>query len=80
MESSIRGFREVKRVEAFFFSEHFSHRTAHICPSNVNADLKLIDIDPGEFNLRAIGHMGYFRRGSEELWNLVFEDLEKLNA
>jgi hypothetical protein len=23
MESSIRGFREVKRVEAFFFSEHF---------------------------------------------------------
>jgi predicted alpha/beta hydrolase len=46
----------------------------------VNADLKLIDIDPDEFNLRAIGHMGYFRRGSEELWNLVFEDLEKLNA
>jgi len=46
----------------------------------VNADLKLIDIDPGEFNLRAIGHMGYFRRGSEELWNRVFEDLEKLNA
>jgi len=42
--------------------------------------LKLIDIDPEEFNLRAIGHMGYFWRGSEELWNLVFEDLEKLNA
>jgi len=46
----------------------------------VNADLKLIDIDPREFNLRAIGHMGYFRRGSEELWSRVFEDLEKLNA
>ena len=46
----------------------------------VNSDLKLIDLDPDEFNLRAIGHMGYFRRGSDELWNLVFEDLEKLNA
>lgn len=46
----------------------------------LNADLNLIDIDPLEFNLRAIGHMGYFQRGSEELWSRVFEDLEKLNS
>jgi len=43
MESSIRGFREVKRVEAFFFSEHFSHRTAHICPSIAYKNIQICD-------------------------------------
>ena len=44
----------------------------------INSDLKLIDLNPAELQLKSIGHMGYFRRGSEALWDRVFDDIEGL--
>jgi predicted alpha/beta hydrolase len=44
----------------------------------VNADLRLVDLNPSELQLKTIGHMGYFRRGSEVLWDRVFDDIESL--
>ena len=41
-----------------------------------NAPLEYIDIKANEFNLKHIGHMGYFRKGSETLWN---QTLNKFN-
>lgn len=44
----------------------------------INSDLKLIDLNPAELQLKSIGHMGYFRRGSEALWDRVLDDIEGL--
>jgi predicted alpha/beta hydrolase len=44
----------------------------------INSDLRLIDLNPAELQLKSIGHMGYFRRGSEALWDRVFDDIERL--
>jgi predicted alpha/beta hydrolase len=37
------------------------------CNTSVNA----VDLNPQEFNLKSIGHMGYFRKGCEPLWDRV---------
>lgn len=34
---------------------------------------RAVDIDPARSRLGAIGHMGYFRRGSEPLWQAVLD-------
>lgn len=42
----------------------------------VNAPVTRQDISPGDLGLRSLGHMGYFRRGSEPLWDGVLDDLD----
>jgi predicted alpha/beta hydrolase len=42
-----------------------------------NASISPVDLNPRELGLKSLGHMGYFRRGSEPLWAAVlawFED------
>ncbi len=41
----------------------------------VNADLATRDLRPSDIGQSSIGHMGYFRPGSEPLWDAVLEDL-----
>ena len=45
----------------------FSHYT--------NADLTVRDLRPAELGQSSIGHMGYFRRGSEPLWDELLDGL-----
>jgi len=45
-------------------------------PGYVNAPLTTHDLDPADLGLRALGHMGYFRRGSERLWDDLLDDLD----
>lgn len=42
----------------------------------VNAPVTTRDLRPADLGLRGIGHMGYFRRGSERLWDQVLNSLE----
>lgn len=44
-----------------------------------NAQLKLKTIEPDVKKQRAIGHMGYFKSHSEELWQSVFDWVEQFN-
>jgi predicted alpha/beta hydrolase len=41
----------------------------------VNADLTVQDLSPAELGQSSIGHMGYFRRGSEPLWDDLLDEL-----
>jgi predicted alpha/beta hydrolase len=41
----------------------------------VNADLTTRDLRPADIGQKSIGHMGYFRQGSEPLWDAVLDDL-----
>lgn len=40
----------------------------HFFKGYKNAPFSSVDIDPSAFGARGIGHMGYFRKGSETLW------------
>ena len=42
-----------------------------------NADLHLIDLAPKSFGLSEIGHMGYFRKNANEIWNKVAKTFEQ---
>ena len=48
-------------------STFYSHYT--------NADLTVRDLRPAELGQSSIGHMGYFRRGSEPLWDELLDAL-----
>ena len=50
----------------------FSHYT--------NADLTVRDLRPAELGQSSIGHMGYFRRGSEPLWDELLDELTLLQG
>lgn len=41
----------------------------------VNADLTTRDLRPADVGQKSIGHMGYFRKGSEPLWDSLLEGL-----
>ena len=41
----------------------------HFFKGYKNAPCTTVDIDPTQFGAKGIGHMGYFRRGSERLWD-----------
>lgn len=42
----------------------------------VNADVTTRDLRPSDIGQVAIGHMGYFRQGSEPLWDSLLDDLD----
>ena len=46
----------------------------------VNADLTVRDLQPAELGQSSIGHMGYFRRGSEPLWDELLNELTLLQG
>lgn len=41
------------------------------------APMHYIDITPQQYGLKDIGHMGYFRKGSEKIWQDIFNTFEK---
>lgn len=41
-----------------------------------NAPVATRDLQPAEVGLRSVGHMGYFRRGSEPLWDELLDQLD----
>lgn len=43
----------------------------------VNSPVTKRELHPGEIGQSSIGHMGYFRRGSEPLWNTTLDDLSR---
>ncbi len=44
-------------------------------PHYVNSALTMRDLRPEAIGRSNIGHMGYFRRGSERLWNMLLKEL-----
>jgi predicted alpha/beta hydrolase len=38
-----------------------------------NANWQAVDLDPGREGLRGIGHMGYFRRTAQPLWDCALD-------
>jgi predicted alpha/beta hydrolase len=42
----------------------------------VNADVTMRDLRPADIGQRTIGHLGYFRQGSESLWDSLLDDLD----
>lgn len=42
-----------------------------------HADLKFIDIKAKDYGLKTIGHMGYFRKGAEKIWDEIFKTFEQ---
>lgn len=44
-----------------------------------NAQLNYIDIHPSSYGLKHMGHMGYFKKGAEQLWNEILTKLDQLN-
>jgi predicted alpha/beta hydrolase len=42
----------------------------------VNAAVTMRDIRPADIGQSTIGHMGYFRQGSEPLWDALLDDLD----
>lgn len=43
-----------------------------------NADMHFLNISAKEYDLKEIGHMGYFRKGSEKIWGDVLKTLNTL--
>ena len=43
------------------------------------APMHYIDITPQQYDLKDIGHMGYFRKGSEKIWQDIFDTFENIN-
>lgn len=43
------------------------------------APMHYIDITPQQYGLKDIGHMGYFRKGSEKIWQDIFDTFENIN-
>lgn len=49
------------------FMQHYTH-----------ADMTFVDIHAADYGLKKIGHMGYFRKGSEQIWADIMGDFEAL--
>lgn len=43
-----------------------------------HADMNFIDIRPVDYGLKDIGHMGYFRKGSEQIWDEIIATFDHL--
>ena len=43
-----------------------------------NADMHFIDIKAKDFGMKQIGHMGYFRQGSEKIWDQILQKFDGL--
>ena len=46
----------------------------------VHAELKMINIQAKEYGLKEIGHMGYFRKGAEGIWDDIIDCFEQLSS
>lgn len=44
------------------------------------ADVVRVDLDPQDYGLRALGHLGYFRDGAQPLWDEVLDRFDALRA
>ena len=44
-------------------------------PHYINSRRRIRDLRPNEIGRSSIGHMGYFRRGSERLWGDILDDI-----
>lgn len=42
------------------------------------APMHYIDLTPQQYGLKEIGHMGYFRKGSEKIWQEIFDTFDTL--
>lgn len=49
------------------FMQHYSH-----------ADLHFINIEPRQYGLKHIGHMGYFRKGTEKIWDEILTNFDEI--
>ncbi|MDV2467628.1 alpha/beta fold hydrolase [Acinetobacter chinensis] len=45
-----------------------------------NAPMKFINISADDFGLKQIGHMGYFRKGAEPLWDTILNTFDEISA
>lgn len=45
-----------------------------------NAEMKFIDISAQDYGLKEIGHMGYFRKGAEPIWDEIIQTFDQLSA
>ena len=45
-----------------------------------NADMHFVNISAKEYDLKEIGHMGYFRKGSEKIWEEILETFNSINV
>lgn len=43
------------------------------------ADMHFLDIQAADYGLKKIGHMGYFRQGSEKIWNDLLQTFDQLS-
>ncbi|RKG29898.1 alpha/beta hydrolase family protein [Acinetobacter tianfuensis] len=48
------------------FMQHYTH-----------APMQFIDLKPRDLGLKAIGHMGYFRKGAEQIWHQMLQSFEQ---
>lgn len=44
------------------------------------APMHYIDITPQQYGLKDIGHMGYFRKGSEKIWQDICDTFDNINV
>lgn len=51
------------------FMQHYSHANMHF-----------INITANEYHLKHIGHMGYFRKGAEKIWDEMFKTFDFLST
>lgn len=43
-----------------------------------NADIHYIDITASQYGMKKIGHMGYFKKGSENIWDFIIHGFDQL--
>jgi predicted alpha/beta hydrolase len=43
-----------------------------------SAALQYIDLEPGQYGLATIGHMGYFRRSAQHIWQEMLDQFSKM--
>ncbi len=43
-----------------------------------DADMTFLDIRAADYGLKKIGHMGYFRKGSEQIWDEIIASFDRL--
>ncbi|WP_436906141.1 alpha/beta hydrolase family protein [Acinetobacter johnsonii] len=43
-----------------------------------NAEVHLIDIDPKRYGSNSIGHMGYFKKNAQPIWQSIIQTLESI--
>ena len=57
--------------------DRWSSPAAHdaFFPHYINSRRRIRDLRPNEIGRSSIGHMGYFRRGSERLWGDILDDI-----